>query len=516
MGTSAEKLNKLKTTKDEIREAINNKGGILTESNAFSEYATAIDNIQTGGGVKDLLTIINGQNLFKGCRITDSQLEQILSYDTTSNVTNMNSMFYQCGNLTTIPQLDTSKVTNMNSMFYQCGNLTTIPQLNTSNVTGMNDMFYYCSNLTTIPQLNTSKVTSMAYTFYSCSNLTTIPQLDTSKVTNMECMIGYCTKLEKIDLTKMSDSNDHFAYRCYSLKTLIIRTMPSIPSLNSTAFKECAHFEGNIDSKYNPEGLKDGLIYVPDDKVESVKTATNWSVFADLIMPLSSVGQPYIYNITSNNRYTINKSTLFTVRLINFINTPEVIITSSNEEVATISNIIITTQKITFNANCLSIGTTTITVQITGDTSGTKTIDINVLESMKYTVEEIDGVTYGFTLNSNGYYESTNKGKSSSYSLCKLVFNATETNNILKLECINSGENNYDFGILSNIDTTLSLDNNTDSTNVYKSFSGQSSTSPVIITYPEATVGEHYIYIKYRKDGSGDNGNDSLQFKVIS
>ena len=97
------------------------------------------------------------------------------------------------------------------------------------------------------------------------------------------------------------------------------------------------------------------------------------------------------------------------------------------------------------------------------------------------------------------------------------MFNATETNNILELECINSGESSYDFGILSKIDTPLSIDNHEDSsTNTYKSFKDESSTTPVVITYPEATVGEHFIYIKYRKDGSGNNGNDSLQFKVIS
>ena len=86
----------------------------------------------------------------------------------------------------------------------------------------------------------------------------------------------------------------------------------------------------------------------------------------------------------------------------------------------------------------------------------------------------------------------------------------------MKLECINNGENRYDFGILSNIDTALVTSATIDSTDVYKSFKNESSSSPVTITYPEATLGEHYIYIKYRKDGSGDIGNDSLQFKVIA
>ena len=32
--------------------------------------------------------------------------------------------------------------------------------------------------------------------------------------------------------------------------------------------------------------------------------------------------------------------------------------------------------------------------------------------------------------------------------------------------------------------------------------------------YSNISAGEHYIYIKYRKDSSGNSFNDSLQFKV--
>ena len=48
MGTTVEKLNKVLETKEAIRTSINSKGGTLTESDTFSSYATAIDNIQTG------------------------------------------------------------------------------------------------------------------------------------------------------------------------------------------------------------------------------------------------------------------------------------------------------------------------------------------------------------------------------------------------------------------------------------------------------------------------------------
>ena len=48
MGTTVDKLNKLKVTKEAIRVAINNKGGTLTENDPFASYPTAIENIQTG------------------------------------------------------------------------------------------------------------------------------------------------------------------------------------------------------------------------------------------------------------------------------------------------------------------------------------------------------------------------------------------------------------------------------------------------------------------------------------
>ena len=162
---------------------------------------------------------------------TGTSVDGLIQYSDTENVTSMNSMFYQCLNLQTIPQLDTSKVTNMYSMFYYCWNLQTIPQLDTSNVTDMGYMFYNCFKLQTI-DLTHMEIISYAYSKYMCR-------------------------------------------ACYSLTKFIIRNMSSIPALNSNAFESCHHFDGTVDDTYNPQGLKDGRIYVPDDKVEALKSATN-------------------------------------------------------------------------------------------------------------------------------------------------------------------------------------------------------------------------------------------------
>ena len=282
MGTTAQKLNKILETKEAIRTAINNKGGTLTTTDTFASYPSAIDSLPSGGGdpLKEFLDetknakgmfcgLYNGIQSTWGKNLTYERLQKILSYDTTSSVTDMTSIFYNCKQLTTIPLINTSLVTNMSNMF--------------SN----------CSSLTTIPQLDTSKVTNMYKIFFRCSNLTTIPQFDKSKVTNMVSMFEDCLKLTTIDITHMNigstNNSSYFASGCKSLAKLIIRNMNSIPKLNSNAFTDCYHFTGTTNATYNPQGLKDGRIYVPDDKVDALKTASGWSTYADIIVPLSTL-----------------------------------------------------------------------------------------------------------------------------------------------------------------------------------------------------------------------------------
>lgn len=199
--------------------------------------------------------------------------------------------------------LDTKKSADYLFYKYQGTNIDGLIQYNdTENVTNMQCMFQYCSTLQTIPQLDTSNVTDMSSMFYDCYKLQAIPQLNTSNVTTMYYMFNGCYDLQTIDLTHMklthtSDSTRMYS-NCYSLTKLIIRNMDTIPVLDSTAFNNCYHFTGTRDSTYNPNGLKDGRIYVPDDKVAQLKKATNWSTYASIIVGLSEL---YIWVTTSQS-----------------------------------------------------------------------------------------------------------------------------------------------------------------------------------------------------------------------
>ena len=77
-----------------------------------------------------------------------------LDYLNTSEVTNMEEMFYNCKALTSLDlsTFNTEKVTKMNGLFHGCESLISLDlnSFNTDNVNDINDMFGYCSALTTI------------------------------------------------------------------------------------------------------------------------------------------------------------------------------------------------------------------------------------------------------------------------------------------------------------------------------------------------------------------------------
>lgn len=205
----------------DVANSIRAKKG-TTDTILASDFDTEIESIETGGGTTE--PIFTGHYDAEGLKTigwTDEEIEyyqqngvqwnstedeyfkltdtELIGDDSTNtrflpkNTTK--KYFRNYYKLLAIPQLDTSEVTNMDSMFYSCYSLMTIPLLNTSKVTDMSNMFSSCRSLITIPKLDTSNVTNMRSMFYSCYLLTTIPQLNTSKVTNINGMLYQCNSL---------------------------------------------------------------------------------------------------------------------------------------------------------------------------------------------------------------------------------------------------------------------------------------------------------------------------------
>ena len=213
---------------------------------------------------------------------------------------------------------------------------------------------------------------------------------------------------------------------------------------------------------------------------------------------------------------SLNNNRTITIPFINSGIAPSsVSIVSDNDNILSVSNIQFDVENITCDLTSYNTETDvpiTVTIVHNGFTYTKEYIVRIELESIPvYTVENLD-TEYGFYLNSNGYYESNNKGIDSSFALCKLNIEAP-IDCTMYLDCINYGESGFDFGILSNLDTELIQSSSVDSSNVYKSFSGFNTSNIQTVSY-DVTAGSHYIYIKYRKDDYDAEGNDSLQFKV--
>ena len=248
-------LQTLKTNIEGVKSTLytnlTNKGVTnISESDTLSTLADKVSTITTGGGsgidfspigydaefsaelnAKMNADIAYSKSLYDAWNPSNTNTSRLYKDDTklvyapnidTSNVTNMNNMFYYCYRLTTVPAFNTSKVTDMKHMFNHCSSLKTVPLFNTSNVTSMENMFYYCSSLQTVPEMDTSKVTTMSNMFNSCSSITTVPAFNTSNVTSMYYMFYNCTRLTSVpemDTSKVTTMENMFGY-CSGLTTI--------------------------------------------------------------------------------------------------------------------------------------------------------------------------------------------------------------------------------------------------------------------------------------------------------
>lgn len=205
--------------------------------------AVGITNCLVGSGGTTLKNLLDATKscyyLFDNYKGTS--VDDLITYNDTSNVIDMRHMFASAKQITSIPNLDTSKVTNMGYMFYGCSKLSSVPLLNTSNVTNMSNMFYNCMSLTSIPQLDTSKATDMGGIFSVCIKLTTVPLLDTSKATSLNSMFFNCSALTTVpalDVSNATDMNNIFV-GCSSLKSILMTGMKVKFNISSsTQFEE--------------------------------------------------------------------------------------------------------------------------------------------------------------------------------------------------------------------------------------------------------------------------------------
>ena len=509
------------------------------------------------------------QSMFQGC----TSLTTAPELPATSLVNDCYyNMFYGCTSLTTAPALPATSLNKScyRSMFQGCTSLTTAPALPATTLASScyEAMFLGCSKLTTAPELPVTTITYRCYSnmFYGCSSLTSAPALPATNLQTgcYEAMFLGCSKLTTAPILPATSLVD------YSYSS-IFNGCTSLTSVTIYATDASYYSHGSWLNNVAPSGTvyNNGFLDLPKNSASGIPSG--WT---EVVPPIQSITvNPDTFTIEFNNETVTCNSTLEVVTTVGtFTKTNSVTFTvgentgnttrtiketipyyNSSYDVTIVQSAI---QSITANPDTFTIKsykdtvkcnstltiTTTIGTTVTDTNSATITVGENtgdttrtLTETIPYkgssyqvtiiqTANDVRPVTswnvvstgtYPFELNTNGYYESTNKGHDSSYSYATLNYEGFEN---LVLECINSGESNYDYGIISQPDVQLSEsyedDGATGSTNVFHNFKGQSSTNPVQITIP-SDKGSHFITIKFRKDSSQAEGNDSFQFKVI-
>ena len=125
-----------------------------------------------------------------------------------------------------------------------------------------------------------------------------------------------------------------------------------------------------------------------------------------------------------------------------------------------------------------------------------------------------DSTVKFFAKTSDGYYTSQNAGIANSFAYGRLDFSFTSQTTV-KLKCISYGESNFDYGIVSTLDSDLLWTRTADTSGVLHSFKGESSSSVQTLTLTVPS-GSHYITFKYIKDASNDSNDDTFKIRAYA
>ena len=106
-----------------------------------------------------------------------------------------------------------------------------------------------------------------SYAFCLCYELTGITAPNVTKIGNL--CFSNDTSLLRCDFSQSLTFNDRCFYNCNCLTAFIMRS------------KELTQLSSNQVFQYSGISNGTGYIYVPSALVDSYKTATNWSVYAD-------------------------------------------------------------------------------------------------------------------------------------------------------------------------------------------------------------------------------------------
>ena len=278
MATIEENIQTLRSIKSDIKNAIIQKGGSVTD--AFGTYAQAITNLPSGGGggteIEDGLITRNLSGTYYNDRISE-----VGGY-----------AFANCSSLASVNLPNCISVET--NAFVYCDTLTSIdlPKCKYIDI----QAFGYCSSLTNV---NLQDCISIGdYTFRYCSAL---PYIDLPNCTSIGAnAFNSCIKLSVIKIPKVLSLSRYVFSKCYSLRQLYINGGSQLVSLNSYA--------SSIFS-----GLSLAVIYVPSSLYPSYVYSSHsyWGQMSSLIVAYTSSIQSIYLSLRNGTSSVIELNTTF-------------------------------------------------------------------------------------------------------------------------------------------------------------------------------------------------------------
>lgn len=180
-------------------------------------------------------------------------------------------------------------VISMNYMFmYSNLNSISSEEIDTSNALFMRHTFYATPYLEKVDNLYIGKAFDLTQTFAG-SALKQAKLVGSQYVANGELMFRGCLQLESVYMEKAFSTMQQMFEDCRSLKTVVLSNDTEITENVSLAgiFNGCDHFNGTQDDTYNPNGDRDGRIYVTDRLYDIYVENNRFGDYTDLLRPIS-------------------------------------------------------------------------------------------------------------------------------------------------------------------------------------------------------------------------------------